>query len=81
MTKPKQAAIGSLFLFMVKSTKEVHCNEACNGRGYMTQAVKLAFDYAFEKAELHRVQASVMPCNLPSIRVVEKAGFNYEACA
>lgn len=56
-------------------------DQAFNGRGYMTQAVKLACQFAFEQAELHRVQAAVMPRNLPSIRVVEKAGFNYEGYA
>jgi [ribosomal protein S5]-alanine N-acetyltransferase len=56
-------------------------DEACNGRGYMTDAVKLACEYAFETAELHRVQAAVMPRNLPSIRVVEKTGFNYDGYA
>ncbi|GAA4715197.1 GNAT family N-acetyltransferase [Brevibacillus fulvus] len=49
-----------------------------NGKGYMTQAVKLALRYAFREANLHRVQAAIMPRNLPSIKVVQKAGFRYE---
>lgn len=49
-----------------------------NGRGYATEAVKLATRFAFTQAALHRVQAAIMPRNLRSIRVIEKAGFRYE---
>ncbi|MEK0313405.1 GNAT family N-acetyltransferase [Cohnella sp. 56] len=52
-----------------------------NGRGLMTEALGLALEYAFGEAGLHRVQAAVMPRNLPSIRVVEKNGFRYEGLA
>lgn len=53
-------------------------DERMQGKGYMTEAVKLAVQYAFATAGLHRVQAAIMPRNLPSKRVVEKAGFRYE---
>lgn len=53
-------------------------DKAFNGRGYSTEAVKLALQYAFTEAQLHRVQAGVMPHNLGSIRVLEKNGFRYE---
>jgi ribosomal-protein-alanine N-acetyltransferase len=49
-----------------------------NGRGYATEAVKLATRFAFEEASLHRVQAAIMPRNVRSVRVIEKAGFRYE---
>jgi len=49
-----------------------------NGRGYMTEAVRLAVGFAFEQVNLHRVQAAIMPRNVGSIRVVEKIGFRYE---
>jgi [ribosomal protein S5]-alanine N-acetyltransferase len=55
--------------------------QSYNGRGYTTQAVRLACQFAFEEAGLHRIQAAVMPHNLASIRVVEKVGFNYEGMA
>ncbi|MCS7464566.1 GNAT family N-acetyltransferase [Paenibacillus doosanensis] len=51
------------------------------GRGHMTLAVKLAVQYAFFGLKLHRVQGAVMPRNIPSIRVLEKAGFRYEGLA
>lgn len=44
----------------------------------MTEAVKLAVRFAFDEAGLHRVQAGVMPHNVRSIRVLEKAGFRNE---
>lgn len=48
------------------------------GRGYCTEAVRLACAYAFDVAKLHRVQAAVIPRNRASARVVEKAGFRME---
>lgn len=52
-----------------------------NGRGYMTEAAKLIVKFAFEVLELHRVEAGVMPHNVRSIRVLEKAGFQKEGIA
>jgi ribosomal-protein-alanine N-acetyltransferase len=49
-----------------------------NGRGYTTEAVRLVVDYAFEVLKLHRMEAGVMPQNIGSIRVLEKAGFHKE---
>jgi ribosomal-protein-alanine N-acetyltransferase len=56
-------------------------DQSFNGKGYTTQAVRLAVQFAFEHAGLHRVQGAVMPRNLASIRVLEKAGFRYEGYA
>jgi len=52
-----------------------------NNKGYTTEAVKLIVDYAFRKLHLHRIEAGVMPHNIPSIRVLEKAGFHKEGIA
>ncbi|MFY9588866.1 MAG: GNAT family protein [Actinomycetota bacterium] len=52
---------------------------ARNGNGYATEAARLAVRFAFAHATLHRLQAGVMPRNKRSIRVLEKAGFRYEA--
>jgi ribosomal-protein-alanine N-acetyltransferase len=52
-----------------------------NGKGYMTEAVKLAVDYGFNELKLHRIEAGVMPHNKASIRVLEKAGFHKEGIA
>ncbi|TQR19111.1 GNAT family N-acetyltransferase [Psychrobacillus vulpis] len=52
-----------------------------NGKGYMTEAVKLAVDYGFKELKLHRIEAGVMPHNKASIKVLEKAGFHKEGIA
>ncbi|MFE8699693.1 GNAT family N-acetyltransferase [Cytobacillus sp. FJAT-54145] len=52
-----------------------------NGKGYMTKAVRLGVDYAFKELKLHRIEAGVMPHNVGSIKVLEKAGFNKEGIA
>lgn len=56
-------------------------DQSHNGRGYMTQAVRLAVAFAMTEVQLHRVQAGVMPRNVASTRVVEKSGFRYEGLA
>jgi [ribosomal protein S5]-alanine N-acetyltransferase len=52
-----------------------------NGRGFATEAVRLALEHAFTEVGLHRVQAAVMPRNAGSIRVLEKNGFREEGYA
>jgi [ribosomal protein S5]-alanine N-acetyltransferase len=52
-----------------------------NGKGYTTEAAKLLVDYAFSELKLHRIEAGVMPHNIGSIRVLEKAGFHKEGIA
>lgn len=52
-----------------------------NGKGYMTEAVILVVDFAFNKLELHRIEAGVMPHNIGSMKVLEKAGFHKEGIA
>lgn len=52
-----------------------------NGKGYMTEAINFAVDYAFKELKLHRIEAGVMPHNKGSIKVLEKAGFHKEGIA
>ncbi|MGD0035575.1 GNAT family protein [Paenibacillus illinoisensis] len=51
------------------------------GGGRMTAAVKLAVAYAFRALKLNRVQASILPTNAGSQRVLEKNGFQAEGIA
>ncbi|MCW3049134.1 MAG: family N-acetyltransferase [Solirubrobacterales bacterium] len=51
------------------------------GRGHATTAVGLILQFAFEQARLHRVQPAVIPRNIASICVVQKAGFRLEGRA
>jgi [ribosomal protein S5]-alanine N-acetyltransferase len=48
---------------------------AFRGRGVATSAVRLAADRAFGEVGLHRLEAGVMPSNVASQRVLERAGF------
>ncbi|WP_173917191.1 GNAT family N-acetyltransferase [Halobacillus sp. Marseille-Q1614] len=52
-----------------------------NGHGFATEAVELIVEYAFKELQLHRIEAGVMPRNIASIRVLEKAGFHKEGIA
>ncbi|WP_223067591.1 GNAT family N-acetyltransferase [Paenibacillus caui] len=52
-----------------------------NGKGYATEAVQLICEYAFGELKLHRIEAGVMPHNIASMRVLEKAGFHKEGIA
>jgi len=52
-----------------------------NGKGYATEAVNLIVSFGFNEIDLHRIEAGVMPHNLASIRVLEKAGFRKEGIA
>lgn len=45
------------------------------GKGYATEAMKLAVDYAFTQLKLYKVTAGVYANNLGSIKALEKAGF------
>jgi ribosomal-protein-alanine N-acetyltransferase len=56
-------------------------DQACNGRGWMTEAVKQAVRFAFEELKLHRVYGEATLRNIGSIRVLEKAGFHREGVA
>ncbi|MEO2076019.1 MAG: GNAT family protein [Bacillus sp. (in: firmicutes)] len=49
-----------------------------NGKGYSSEAVRSVLKHAFEELQLHRVQAAVMPRNMASKRILEKAGFKKE---
>lgn len=44
-------------------------------KGYMSTAVKMLTQYAFEELGLHRIEANVMPKNKASLRVLEKNHF------
>lgn len=52
-----------------------------NGRGYMTEAVRLILGFAFEDLGLHRIQAATLTHNHGSMRVLEKTGFRREGTA
>ena len=48
------------------------------GRGIATQVAKTVISYGFTVANLNRIIAMTLPQNIASIRVIEKAGLQYE---
>lgn len=48
------------------------------GRGHATAAVRAVAGHAFDRLKLHRLEASCLPTNAASRRVLEKAGFRRE---
>jgi ribosomal-protein-alanine N-acetyltransferase len=49
--------------------------------GHMTDAVRACLPFAFTTLGLHRLEAACLPHNIPSQRVLEKAGFKREGMA
>ncbi len=47
-------------------------------RGYMREAVEKIVEVAFKRLKLHRIEANIIPRNIPSRRMIENAGFTYE---
>ncbi len=50
-------------------------------KGYMTEALNRVIQCAFDELELHRIEANIIPRNVPSLKVVEKIGFYNEGTA
>lgn len=50
-------------------------------KGLCTEAIAAVVDFAFGAAELHRLQAAIMPRNERSLRVIAKLGFRREGFA
>lgn len=49
--------------------------------GLCTEGIRAVMDFAFGPAELHRLQAAIMPRNARSLRVIEKLAFRREGYA
>lgn len=79
--------IGDISLFEVQRGPHQKCilgysmDQAHNGKGYMSEAIQLVMKFAFEEVGLVRIEAGVMPRNIGSMRVLEKAGFQREGIA
>lgn len=48
------------------------------GKGYGTEAMRLAVDFGFKQANLHRIELGVYDFNPRAIHVYEKVGFTLE---
>jgi ribosomal-protein-alanine N-acetyltransferase len=47
-------------------------------RGYMTEALGLVLDQAFDVIGLHRIEANVQPANVSSLALIARLGFRKE---
>ena len=50
----------------------------CWGKGYATEAIKLAVEYGFKKLKLHKLIAGAYENNAGSIKAFKKASFSVE---
>lgn len=77
--KGEKRVIGRIDLggFVKKTMAEVsyYFSPEYWGMGLATEAVKEAARFGFDELKLHRIQAAVMPDNISSLKVLEKAGF------
>jgi RimJ/RimL family protein N-acetyltransferase len=48
------------------------------GKGYMSEAVSLLVAFLFETRRVDRIQATTLPGNVPSQKVLERCGFQFE---
>ena len=53
-------------------------DETFRSKGLMSEAADAILRYGFENVELHRIEALVGKSNQPSLRIMEKFGFQYE---
>lgn len=53
-------------------------NKGYRGRGITTLAMKKITEFGFNKVGLRRIYATVFPWNKASMRVLEKAGYEFE---
>ena len=71
--------IGSInWIHRFSETGLIIGEKKCWGKGYATEAIKLACEYAFRQVDLHKLLAGCYINNKGSIRAFEKAGFTLE---
>lgn len=51
------------------------------GKGYALESIQAGMNILYQEYHIHRIEASIMPTNLPSIRLIETLGFSYEGLA
>ncbi|QHT61993.1 GNAT family N-acetyltransferase [Paenibacillus lycopersici] len=56
-------------------------DEKHRSQGYMTEALSHLIAFAFDRLNLHRIEANIMPRNAPSLKVCERLGFRREGLA
>ncbi len=52
--------------------------ESDKRQGWMTELLPIVLAYGFEQMDLFRIEAKVSPTNVPSLKLLDKSGFNKE---
>ncbi len=80
--KAENRLIGHLEFFPYFGTHTYEIGWVLNlkyhSKGYTTEAAKAVIAYGFEEMKLHRIVATCQPENIPSWKVMEKAGMRRE---
>ena len=80
--KESHEAIGRIDIggFVMKSMGDIayYLSPQYWNKGIMTEAAKVVISFGFEQLELHRIQTTVMPENIYSLRILKKLGFKEE---
>ncbi|RDU23479.1 GNAT family N-acetyltransferase [Anaerosacchariphilus polymeriproducens] len=82
-TQPEKI-IGSISFLNIQRNAFQSCQlgykfaSAFHHRGYATEALKKGIDIIFSELGLHRIEAFVLPENLPSKKVLERLDFAFE---
>jgi RimJ/RimL family protein N-acetyltransferase len=73
-------AIGFHTISQVNHSAELAYNLHPNfwGRGLITQSARSLINWGFTHRHYQRIQATILPENLASIKVIERLGFQYE---
>jgi len=83
--KALRAPIGALGLFSYSKTHKraelgYDLLREYWGKGLMTEAVREVLEHSFTELDLIRIDATVDPDNISSIKLLERTGFKFEAC-
>lgn len=78
-----QEHLGQVDLFVINKQLKwlnlgYHFHEHQQGKGYATEASKVALSIAFKKLKFHRVEAGAEKKNKVSLRVAQKIGMKFE---
>ena len=80
--KESDKVIGDLWVYLVENDRmasvAIRLAKSLHGRGYGTEALSAMVRFCFAHTELRRLWAQVDVRNIPSQRMLEKAGFTRE---
>lgn len=71
LNEPVRGALQSAYLGYYVDKKRA-------GQGFMTEALHLSVEYAFQRLDFHRLEANIQPGNVLSIALVKRLGFRLE---